>query len=662
MFFLISFIYSLAILLMLTKNRFISGLLGQASAQIPFWKKGAVYGAVFVFLFGCTVNHEPMNDADRAERALSSFERIFPQEQLVIAEPLSMEQAMARALKYNLDARVKIQEQKLAEANLKVSQLEMLPDFNMEAALVARNEVAGSRSEEIETGIQNLNFSRSSEDTSQTYKLDLTYDLIELGINYIRAQQEAKRVEITKERRRAVLQNLMHDARVAYMRAAVAQMLEGDVFALKIKAEKALERAKEAMDSGLTEPVENLSYRKSLLNVIAELDTLLSKFTAAKLELSTLVNVRPGTDFELQLPDISFADAPTVRATIDQMEVFALLNRPELVEEDYQYEIEKQERESFWISLLPAIEPSLALNYDNNQFLLHNSWVTLGTRVAYNLFDLLTSEPRQEQIEEKLTFAAARRDALTLAVLGQVNLAYLRHKESLEALDLGERLYKTSSELSENMENYLSSGQTTEQQVVLTQIRELLARVEYYADFIEAQSTLAQLVLSLGYDAVPFEPQHHDADTLALYIERHNARLLADLKSKENLEKIKTLDPEDKKITMTAVHYTKTGRPWLTRTGPFRRQEEALKAAKGIMKVFEKQAAGAGYLPPVPYMRLEGEHLADYRYYLAFDNLQGLNKKKFCDIVMSSGHVCEQNHEDYSHLINQGPEIWEGNK
>lgn len=639
---------------------------GQEAERFALWKKTAVYGGVFLFLFGCTVNHTPMNDGDRAERAKQSFERIFPEDQPTIDHPLSMEEAMARSLKFNLDARVKVQEQILAEADLKVSQLEMLPDFNIEANLLARNSVAGSRSEEIDTGVQNLNYSRSSEDTSQTYKLDLTYDLIELGINYIRAQQDAKRIEIIKERRRAVLQSLMHDTRVAFMRAAVAQMLEDEVVGLKVKSEKALERAQLALDKGLSEPVANLSYRKSLLNVISELDALLSKFSAAKLELAALINVRPGSDVKLMTPSISFGTAPTVKATIDQMEVYALLNRPELVEEDYQYEIEKQEQESFWISLLPAIQPSLALNYDNNQFLLNNSWITVGTRVAYNLFDLLTSEPREDQITQKLEFAAVRRDALTLAVLGQVNLAYLRHKEALESLSLAERLYSTATQISDNMQNYLSSGQTTEQEVVMAQVRELLSRVEYYADFIDAQSTLAQLILSLGYDAVPFEPAHHNVETLALYIERHNDRLLSDLKTKENLNRIKTLDPEDKKITMTAVHYTKTERPWLVRTGPFKRQQETLQAAKGIIKVFGAKGGhydgGKRYVPPVPYIRLEGEHLADYRYYLAFDNLQNMSQEQFCEVIMSSGHVCERNTMDYSHIIDQRPEIWDGNK
>ena len=623
-----------------------------------------VCGVCLLGLVACDITHTPMSEADRMENVQKTYAHMFPAEQEVISHPLAMEDIMARALIYNLDSRVQLQERKLAEAALKVSKMELLPDLNFDARLSARSNVAASKSEEIATGVQNLNFSRSSEDTVQSYKIDLTYDLIELGMNYIRAQQEAKRVEIMKERRRSVLQNLMRDARVTYMRAAVAQMLEDDVRALKLQADEALVRAEKAYDQGLVEPVENLSYRKGLLEVVSDLDRLLSQFTTAKIELATLINIPPGTPIELELPPVTFAQTPTVNATVDQMEAYALLNRPELIEEDYQYEIEKQDRESFWINMLPNVQPSLAYNYDNNQFLLNNSWITLGVNVAYNLMDLLASQPREDEILKTLEFAAMKRDAMTMAVLGQVNLAYLRHKEALERLDISQQLYTTEEGITRNLENYLETGQSTSQDVILAQARTLLARVEYYADIIDAHTTLADLILAVGYDAIPFEPSNHDIETLAVYIDRHSDRLLSPIRNKSNLQRILDVDTENKRITLTAVHYTKLDRPWLVKTGPFNTQSGALKAAKGINKVFEIEMAKIGadkYVAPVPYLRLEGEYLADYQYYLAFDNLQMLGKDRFCQILLSSGHVCERNNFNYAAQIDYDPDIWAGN-
>ena len=83
--------------------------------------------AVAAVLAGCgTVKLDPYSTAQVKERAAADRVKMS-EEQEPIAGPLTFEDAAARALKYNLDYRLKLAEQALASDMLDVSQYDMLP-------------------------------------------------------------------------------------------------------------------------------------------------------------------------------------------------------------------------------------------------------------------------------------------------------------------------------------------------------------------------------------------------------------------------------------------------------------------------------------------------------------------------------------------------------
>ncbi|TWC71799.1 TolC family protein [Herbaspirillum sp. SJZ099] len=114
-----------------------------------------------------------------------------------IAGPLSLDEAIARALKYNLDRRVKMMEEALALNQLDTATWDMLPRFMAQAGYSRRNKDLITNSVDSVTGQPSLSHPYISSDSAHaTFDLGLTWNLLDFGLSYIAAKQQADRVLI----------------------------------------------------------------------------------------------------------------------------------------------------------------------------------------------------------------------------------------------------------------------------------------------------------------------------------------------------------------------------------------------------------------------------------------------------------------------------------
>src|SRR5690606_12500904 len=130
-------------------------------------------------------------------------------------------------LKYNLDYRLKLMETALAESLNSVATYEMLPALVAGAGYSYRNNDTGGRSIGIEDRIETLRPSTSQERERTLSNLSFSWNVLDFGVSYYRAQQKADQVLMAEERRRKVVQNVLQDVRNSYWRAVGAQRLSG---------------------------------------------------------------------------------------------------------------------------------------------------------------------------------------------------------------------------------------------------------------------------------------------------------------------------------------------------------------------------------------------------------------------------------------------------
>ncbi|MCU1732009.1 transporter, partial [Pseudomonas sp. 20P_3.2_Bac4] len=91
-------------------------------------KSQKLFGASLLALAisGCAVTSQPIDRSASEERARTDLATMF-KDQEPLNGPLTLHQAMARAVKYNLEARLKVMEEALSKRQVDLARLDMLP-------------------------------------------------------------------------------------------------------------------------------------------------------------------------------------------------------------------------------------------------------------------------------------------------------------------------------------------------------------------------------------------------------------------------------------------------------------------------------------------------------------------------------------------------------
>ena len=147
---------------------------------------------------------------------------------------------MARALKYNLDTQVDLKEETLRLGEKRLAEYDMLPDLVANADYFSRSNQPGATSISLLTGTPSLQPSRSTEKTVFDGDLELSWDILDFGLSYVRAKQRSDEVLIAMEQRRSTVNRVIEDVRSAYWRAVSAERLLGRLSRLETRALRAL--------------------------------------------------------------------------------------------------------------------------------------------------------------------------------------------------------------------------------------------------------------------------------------------------------------------------------------------------------------------------------------------------------------------------------------
>lgn len=330
---------------------------------------------IVVAMSGCAVTSQPISKEQSKQRIQQDKVAMFSQQEPVTA-PITLYDAMARALKYNLEARLKVMEQALSQQQLELARYDMLPQMAMSAGYVGRNNTSASSSRSIETGRQSLEPSTSLDRDRDVADLTMVWNVLDFGVSYVSAKQKADQRWIADERKRKVVHTIIQDVRSAYWRAVAAERLLGRIDSLIDRVNQAREASEHMSTQQVGDPVEALSYRRALIDAVRQLEEQRRALSLAKTELATLMNLPLDTPYTLALPNSNDMPVPTLNVDFNTLEQTALLSRPELKEQDYQVRVHAAETRKSLLRMLPGLEVSAGGHYDSNSFMVNQSWRT----------------------------------------------------------------------------------------------------------------------------------------------------------------------------------------------------------------------------------------------------------------------------------------------
>ncbi len=448
-----------------------------------------------LLLGGCSLAPTPIGPTEVATRVADDRLAMFAAQE-PLSQPIGFDEALARALSYNLDHRLKLMEAAMSSGLADLSRYDMLPSLLLSAGYSTRNNDSGGNSVNIETGEVSLSNSTSQERQHSLTQAEFSWNLLDFGVSYYRAKQQANQVLIAEERRQRVTQNIVQDVRSAYWRALGAQRLEAQAQELGQRVQAALARSREAERQGLVPPKDALSFQRLLLDAQMLLASRQQELAYAKLELTALMNLAPGTPFTLA--DMPEPALPALPSNLDQLDELALQNRPELREEDYRSRISADEARRQLLGLLPGLTLSTGVSHDSNKYLFNQSWNQSGVQVGLNLLRLLSLPAMQNSLKAQEQLDQARRLALSMAILTQARVAAERYRLALEELDIARQSSRVDARLADFAQAALQARTDSEVELIRAQTRALNSRYQEYSAYASAQIAYGRIHNSLG--------------------------------------------------------------------------------------------------------------------------------------------------------------------
>jgi outer membrane protein TolC len=470
-------------------------------------------------LSSCAIKPIPLT-TDEVQSRVKEDRAVLTKDQEPVSGPIDLYEAMARALKYNLDARVELMHKMLAQTQLDLSHYAMLPRLAANAGFDGRDNYSGGNSRSLITGIQQIQPFTSSEKNVFSADLSLSWNVLDSGMSYIRAKQASDDVLIAEEERRRVATRVMQDVRAAYWRAVSAERILPSLKMLDEWVKTALEKAQAVQDEKLAPPLVPLQYKLDLLNTQRYIQQLYRELLTAKLQLAALINRPPDHEHEMVLM-VPERESGTLNLPSDMavLEDRALEARPELRQIDYRRRINARETKAAILEMLPSLNLQAGGNWNSNNFLFNQNWAAYAARTSWNLLNIFRYPARAKTIEAQDKVLHTQNLALTMAIMSQVHVSVAQVAQAKKETSTAKLYHDTQSQISEQIRLSWRIGRQSEQAVLCERVNQVSAELRYDAMESELQVSWAMLLVAVGEDVLPNDlTQEQSVSDLALEI------------------------------------------------------------------------------------------------------------------------------------------------
>jgi len=466
-----------------------------------FWLKPLLLSVAIVGLSGCSIQPTPITDKENQIRAFDDNFNL-QKDQEAPNGPISIQEAVARALKYNLDYRVELMQKTLAQKHLDLTHYDMLPKVITNLGYNARNNWSGASSRSLLTGRQSLEPSTSADRDIFNANLGITWNVLDFGVSYFRAHQASDQVMAREEEKRKVVNRIVQDVITAYWRAVSNERLKNDMQLLAGRIQTAVDQSHQVMQQKLSNPMAALTYQRELLSIQRELQQLQRNLELSKSQLAALMNIKPSQDFILVIPERSDWDR-TIKMNPVLMEQMALENRPELHSLVYEKRASANEAKAALMAILPGIEFGGAYNYNDNSYLFEKEWWSLGTQVAWNLMSLVRYPAKMDEINAQQNLLDTERLAMTMAVLTQLHVSRAQYAHAQREFSTANDYQSTQAKLVEQVRAGVITGSISEQGLIREEMNTLVAEVRRDVTYADLENAYAAVVASMGLDPLP---------------------------------------------------------------------------------------------------------------------------------------------------------------
>jgi outer membrane protein TolC len=390
---------------------------------------------------GCSIAPKPLTISE--QQLLMHQDRIKAQKDVEpVGQLLTFNEAVARGLKYNLDHRSKLLEQAIAMGTYDLSKYDMLPKVLASAGYNYRNNYFITNATGAYSGVPSgasEPFVNSDKQYGQA-GLMLSWSILDFGVSYFNARQNADRIIVASERRRRTMHVLVQDIQSAYLRAAAAQKLKSNIDNTIAEANAALKNSNRVERGGLRPPLDALKYQKALLDNIKILETINLELSTAKVELNQLINLPANENIRLEDPDNLIVPNAYTHERTEEFEARAILANADLKESIYNARIAVEETRKSMLRLFPGLTFNIGPQTSNNSYYINKNWIEGSANLSFNLWNLLSAPSTINLANQNQELAAQKRMMVQMAIISQVHLSKIQ-------LGNSNQIYKRAAEI-----------------------------------------------------------------------------------------------------------------------------------------------------------------------------------------------------------------------
>lgn len=419
-----------------------------------------------------------------------------------IAGAIDVNTAIAYALKYNLDQRVELMQQQVRVGELKLASYQGLPNLVAGSGYAGRNNYLASTSISILSERQSLEPSFSSERQTVVGDLTLSWNILDFGLSYVRAQQAADFVLIQEEARRRALNRIVEDTRSAFWRAIASERLLTRLNALESKTRRIMSDSRALAEERQTSPVAALSYEREVLEIRREAQRIDGELRVARSQLAALMNLPPHSNFRLDARVTGMGPLPAVSGWHGMVRL-ALVNRPEIREIAYRRRINEKDLDAALLELLPGINPFVGGFADSNALLYNSNWVGWGAKVTWNLLNVVKFPAKKELIEKQDVLLDERSRAMTMAIMTQIHISRLRFAQARKEYDTATRIRGIQSNLLRHVREAATADRASDQALLREEMNAIVSDVRADLAYANLQNAYGNIYASLGLDVYP---------------------------------------------------------------------------------------------------------------------------------------------------------------
>lgn len=442
-----------------------------------------------IILTGCTSSLPDINLTRKTN--LEKDHQFLKERAVQLDRPLTLDKAIQLSLELNLDAKVLVMEHDIRQEILTAAKLKMLPELSVNAEVSRRNREDAVSSQSIITGNESLEPSFSTEKTVNRQDFSLLWNILDFGISFYQSRQEESRVEVALQRLRRIRQNLILDVTEAYWQAMIAKETAATASELIKRIKKRLDIIGKQIESQMVSEVEGLELAVSLIEMEFRMEGFEQKLQKNKIQLATLMGLPQDTDFELA--EMENEELESLQFDIETLEEEALLNRPELFEQDLEERITADEAKIKLIEMFPS--PSLFWRYnrDENKFLFYDSWYTFGLKAACNLLSIPHKAKLRDAAIKRKNMIRMRRIAIGIGILTQLHLSVIEYQDALRRYQLLKKLTKHRNDLKDALHRQISAGKAHDALLLDSESRALFAKDRLLRALADVKTALQRI-------------------------------------------------------------------------------------------------------------------------------------------------------------------------